>query len=42
MILHYADSIRRFGVIRNFVAECFEMAHKPSKAAARRTNWQVM
>ena len=42
MILHYAESIRRFGCVRNFVAESFEMAHKPSKAAARRTNWQVI
>ena len=41
MILHYPASIRLFGVVRNFVAESFEMAHKPSKAAAKRTNWQV-
>ena len=41
MVLHYPSSIRWFGAARNFVAESFEMAHKPSKAAAKRTNWQV-
>ena len=41
MILHYPESIRRFGSCNNFVAESFEMAHKSSKAAARRTNWKV-
>jgi hypothetical protein len=41
MILHYPESIRRFGSSNNFVAESFEMAHKPSKAAARRTNWKA-
>jgi len=41
MILHYPECIRMFGVVRNFVAESFEMAHKPTKAAAKRTNWQV-
>ena len=41
MVLHYPESIRRFGVARNFIAENFEMAHKPTKAAARRTNFQV-
>ena len=26
MVLHYPESIRRFGVARNFIAENFEMA----------------
>ena len=42
MILHYPESVRRFGSSNNFVAEAFEIALKPSKAAARRTNWKAL